>query len=70
MPGMVKCGICGKLFNKRHVKSHMRLAHTKKPVSDSSAGDEQETVKEILQLYEQLSDQERQELQVRLKSMI
>ncbi len=35
MSEIVKCEICGKLFNRRYVKSHKRLAHDKKlnPVS-------------------------------------
>jgi hypothetical protein len=66
---IVKCGICGKSFNKRHVNSHTRLAHKKKSNSDSSAKDEQEVMEEILHLYERLSDEERKELQIQLKSL-
>ena len=69
MSEIVKCGICGKSFNKRHVKSHMRLAHKKKSNPDSSARDEEEVIEEILHLYERLSDEERKELQIRLKSL-
>jgi hypothetical protein len=66
---IVKCGICGKSFNKRHVNSHKRLAHTKRSNPDSSAWDEVEVMKEILRLYERLSDEERKELQIQLKSL-
>jgi predicted amidophosphoribosyltransferase len=66
---IVKCGICGKSFNKRHVKSHTRLAHKKKSNPDFSAKDEEEVMEEIVHLYERLSDKERKELQIRLKSL-
>jgi predicted amidophosphoribosyltransferase len=66
---IVKCGICGKSFNKRHVNSHKRLAHTKRSNPDYSAWDEEGVMKEILHLYERLSNEERKELQIRLKSL-
>jgi len=68
MSEIVKCGICGKAFNKRYVNSHKRLAHGKKPNPDPSVKNEPEVMKEILLLYESLSEEERKELQVRLKS--
>ena len=69
MSEIVKCGICGKSFNKRHVNSHTRLAHKERSNPDSSAWDEEEVMKEILHLYERLSNEERKELQIRLKSL-
>src|SRR5579864_6274767 len=66
---IVKCGICGKSFNKRHVKSHARLAHKKKSNPDSSARGEEQVMEEILHWYEELSDEERKELQIKLKSL-
>ena len=69
MSEIVKCGICGKSFNKRHVKSHARLAHKKKSNPGSSSRDEGEVMEEILHWYEGLSDEERKELQIRLKSL-
>ena len=68
MSEIVKCEICGKAFNKSHVKAHTRLAHYKKSNPGSSARNEQEVMKEILHLYESLSDEKRKELQIRLKS--
>lgn len=66
---IVKCGICGKSFNKRHVKSHARLAHKKRSNPTSSAKDEEEIMEEILHWYEALSDEEKKALQIRLKSL-
>lgn len=68
MSEIVKCGICGKSFNKRYVDSHMRLAHKKKSNPHSSPRNDEEVIGKILQLYERLSDEERKELQIRLKS--
>lgn len=67
MPGIVKCGICGKSFNKRYVNSHKRLAHEKESNPGSSTKNEAEVIDEILHLYESLSDEKRKELRIRLK---
>jgi hypothetical protein len=66
---IVKCEICGKSFNKRHVKSHARLAHKKKSNPHSSAREEEEAMEKILHWYEGLSDKERKKLQIKLKSL-
>jgi hypothetical protein len=66
---IVKCEICGKSFNKRHVKSHARLAHKKKSNPDSSAREEEEAMEKILHWYERLSGKERKKLQIKLKSL-
>ena len=70
MSEIVKCGLCGKSFNKRHVNSHARLAHKKKSNPDSSARDQEEVIEEILRLYEKLPDEEREGLKIRLKSLV
>ena len=67
MSKIVKCEICGKAFNKSYVKAHMRLAH-KKTSAGPSARNEQKVMKEILRLYESLSDEERKELQIRMNA--
>lgn len=69
MSEIVKCEICGKSFNKRHVKSHARLAHKKKSNPDSSAREEEEAMEKILHWYERLSGKERKKLQIKLKSL-
>ena len=68
MSGIVKCGICGKVFNKRYVNSHKRLAHDQKPNRASSKLSEPEVIQEILSLYGRLSDDKRKELQSRLET--
>jgi hypothetical protein len=44
MSEIVKCGVCGKVFNKRYVKSHKRLAHEQKSNLASSDLSEPELV--------------------------
>lgn len=66
MSEIVKCEICGKMFNRRYVKSHKRLAHDQKPNLTSSELSEPEVMQEILSLYGRLSDDKRKELQIRL----
>jgi hypothetical protein len=68
MSEIVKCGICGKAFNKRYVNSHKRLAHDQKPSTCVSKLSEPEVMQEILSLYGRLSEDKRKELQTRLES--
>ena len=70
MSKIVKCEICGSTFNKSYVKAHMRLAHDKKSKAGPLAKNEQKVMKEFLRLYESLSDEEKKELQVRLKAEV
>ena len=70
MSEIVKCGICGRSFNKRYVSSHKRLAHAKKSNPDSSTKTEPQVMEEILHLYECLSGEKRKELQIWLKGII
>lgn len=68
MSEIVKCKICGKMFNQRYVNSHKRLAHDQKPSHGSSDLSEPEVMQEILSLYSRLSDDKRKELQNRLET--
>ncbi len=49
---LVRCDVCGKLFNSRHVKSHKRLAHPGDKVGSAA---ERDAMEKILKLYETLS---------------
>jgi hypothetical protein len=53
MPEPVRCDVCGKLFSSRHLSSHKRLAHARQKLA--GATDEQNRVKTILDLYKNLS---------------
>lgn len=52
MPEAVRCDVCGKLFNSRHVESHKRLAHPGDKVGSAA---ERNQMKKILALYKTLS---------------
>lgn len=69
MPGIIKCEVCGKLFNESYVGSHQRLAHGKKISSDAKVADEPGAIDEILSLYNQLSNKCRRELLDRLTAL-
>jgi DNA-directed RNA polymerase subunit N (RpoN/RPB10) len=52
MPVLVRCDVCGKVFNSRYVKSHKRLAH---PEDKAVSAAERKQMKKILKLYKTLS---------------
>ena len=53
MPEAVRCDVCGKLFSSRHLSSHKRLAHGRQKLGEAT--DEQNRMKTILELYKNLS---------------
>jgi hypothetical protein len=65
---MVKCDICGALFNERFLASHKRLSHrTRKSGSDAELN-EQEILKQIMALFRKLPHKARAEVAARLIS--
>lgn len=68
MPKVVKCDICGGLYNQSHLNSHKRLSHGKRRAMASPLKNEAETVRAILSMYEQLSDEGKREVLNRLVS--
>ena len=66
MSQIVKCHVCGKLFNERYVSSHKRLAHDEKQKPDVKGLSEPEMVEQILALYDRLSAEKRKELRSQL----
>jgi predicted amidophosphoribosyltransferase len=58
MPEPVRCDVCGKLFSSRHLSSHKRLAHPKHKSASSSAGED--AMKTILELYKNLTAEDKQ----------
>lgn len=57
MPEPVRCDVCGKMFNSRHVSSHKRLAHAKLKAGTPS---EQERMQTMLEIFKSLSDETKQ----------
>jgi len=62
MPRVVKCDICGGLYNQSHLSSHKRLSHGKRKAVPTSPNSEPETLKAILSLYERLSEEGKKEV--------
>ena len=68
MSQMVKCDICGGLYNQSHLGSHKRLSHGKRELSPRSSKEEPESLETILSLYKQLPDEWKKEVLHRLAS--
>jgi hypothetical protein len=66
MAGIVKCEICGGMYNQRHLRSHKRLSHGKGGISVRSPKSELETLETIVSMYAQLSDKSKKEVRIRL----
>jgi hypothetical protein len=68
MSQMVKCDICGGLYNRRHLSSHKRLSHGNRETSPRSSKEELESLETILSLYKQLPEERKKEVLDRLAS--
>ena len=66
MSQMVKCGICGRLYNERYLNSHVLRSRRKEYDSASREKRESKLIEKILVLSQQLSDQGRKSLRDRL----
>ena len=61
MGQIVKCEICGKIYNQRHLSSHKRLSHGQ-PVAPRSPKNEEQSMETILSIYERLSERGKKEV--------
>jgi hypothetical protein len=62
MAQMVRCDICGGLYNQSHLSSHKRLSHGRRKRSPSSPKNDREALEMIVSLYRQLSGESRKEV--------
>jgi len=69
MSEIVKCEVCGGLFNQSYLVSHKRLAHREKTANGAPVTGEPGAIDKILSLYEQLSNQGQKDLLDRLITM-
>lgn len=67
MSQIVKCEVCGKVYNRSHLSSHKRLSHGKRAEPPANVS-EPDAVQAILSVYEQLSGKTQKELRNRLGS--
>jgi len=66
MSQIVKCEVCGRVYNRRYLNSHKRLSHGHREPSPSSLKSESETVRAIVSMYERLSDEEKKAVRARV----
>jgi hypothetical protein len=64
MTGLVKCNICGKMFNTRYLSSHTRIVHAGE--EDATERKQQEVMRKISGLYRGLSAENRKKVLERL----
>jgi hypothetical protein len=68
MSQIVKCDICGRVYNQSYLNSHKRLSHGNGGTAVSSAEGEPETLEKIVSLYAQLSESRKKEVRIRLST--
>jgi hypothetical protein len=69
MSEIVRCEVCGKIFNRSYLNSHKRLAHPKEFGGPTSPEGELRVVNKILSLYQQLSLPIQKQLRDRLAKL-
>lgn len=62
MGQMVKCDICGKIYNESHLTTHKRRSHETPRSSENNTA----SVEAILFMYEQLPEERKKEVFSRL----
>ena len=68
MSQIVKCEICGHIYNERYLQIHMRRSHGKAQNGASFPTSEQEAIEEILSLSKRLSEKGRKYVLERLSA--
>jgi hypothetical protein len=68
MSQIVKCDICGGVYNQSRLSSHKRLSHGQRKTSSSLAKDEPETLEVIVSMYAQLTDESKKAVRERLST--
>lgn len=69
MSQIVKCDICGGIYNQSHLSSHKRLSHgQRKTPSFSLAKGQTETLELIVSMYAQLTDESKKAVRQRLST--
>jgi hypothetical protein len=66
MSQIVRCDVCGGVYNKRYLRAHKRLSHGRSQALTASTKSEPETVEAIVSMYAQLSDQSKKTIRDRL----
>lgn len=65
MSQIVRCDVCGGVYNKRYLRAHKRLSHGRAEINPSTQS-EPDAVEAIVSMYAQLSDENKKTLRDRL----
>lgn len=65
MGKVIKCDICGKVYNESHLTTHKLRSHGKREAPRSS-NNEQASLETILSMYEKLPEERKKEVLARL----
>lgn len=68
MSPIVKCDICGGIYNQSHLSSHKRLAHGKGEMPIRAIEDEAGNLEAIVSMYQELPEERKKEVLRRLAS--
>lgn len=66
MSQIVKCDICGGIYNQSHLSSHKRLSHGKREVSTGGIQGDRGNLEAIVSLYKELPEDSKREVLDRL----
>jgi hypothetical protein len=66
MSQIVRCDVCGGVYNQRYLRAHMRLSHRNSESATPSGNGELKILAAIMSMYTQLSDESKKTLRDRL----
>lgn len=66
MSQIVKCDICGGIYNQSHLSSHKRLAHGKREASTGGIQGDRGNLEAIVSMYRELPEDKKREVLDRL----
>ena len=67
MSQIVRCDVCGGVYNQRYIRAHKRLSHDR---NHFAAKNEPEALAAIVSLYTRLSDESKKMLRDRLANPV
>lgn len=61
MSQIIKCEICGRVYNRSHLSTHKRMSHGIGKRSNSTGAGQPEKLETLLLLYNQLSEKDKEQ---------
>ena len=68
MSQIVKCEVCGGVYNRSHLSAHQRLSHGLGKTSNPTDAGEPQKLETVLLLYNQLSEKGKEKVRNQLES--